>query len=271
MLDATLSLLLMSSSIALAHDFILWPKPGRRNAPGSVDVELWVGHHLTFEEQRGWRHDRVDRLEHISSAETQDLRERGVLEQQPFAQLALNNEGGHLLVLDRPAVDIELEAERFERYLEHERLDGIKAERARRKEAHEPGTERYTRHLKAFVQVGDVLDGTGCQPTGQALELVPVQDPGSFRAGQAALFVLLRDGQPVTRHPVDAMVRVAGELKRQALTTDDAGRVEVDFTHEGQWVLRSVHMVRCSGEACEHIKWLSRWTAFSVHVGAASR
>jgi len=265
------SAVVLSTSLALAHDFVLWPKPGVLKAPGAIDVELWLGDHLAFEGQRGWRADRIDRLEHVSKKATRDLRKLGKSGQKPFVRLELKRKGGHLVVLDRPAIDIELEAERFEGYLEHERLAAIKAERAKRGESGEPGHERYTRHLKTFVQVGGARDKVGCKAAGQPFELVPVHDPASLRAGHAASFTLLRDGKPVASHPVDALVRVGGELKQQQLTTNDAGRIEVDFAHEGQWLLRSVHMVRCEGKGCGKTKWLSRWTAFSLHVGAAAK
>ena len=250
---------------AFAHDFVLWPTPARLKAPERLSLRLWVGDHMAFEEQRSYTKDRVTRFEHRSAQGTVDLAQgRQNALTPPFATVDIRKKGGHWISLDRPAMHIELEAPRFNGYLEHERLEAVSAERTRRKEAKLPGKERYTRHLKTFVQVGRASDGQGCKATGQEFEIVPLQDPALLKKGATLKVELRVKGEPLANHPFEAMTRVDKKVVRVPLKTDAKGQAEVKFGHAGQWLLRSVEMRRCVG--CEKAQWTSRWTAFSLDV-----
>ena len=229
-------------SIAWAHDFVLWPTPARLNSPGLLTLNLWVGDHMAFEEQRPYQVDRVAHFEHTSAQGTLDLSKGQTTKEKPsFATLDLKTKGGHWVRLDRPAVDIELEAQRFNHYLEHERLLHILAERTRLGESNLPGKERYTRHLKTFLQVGEVSDKQGCTPMGQAFEIVPLQDPALLKQGATLKVELRAEGKPIGAQPVEAMTRVGGDVVRVPLLSDASGQATVTFSHPGQWVLRRRH------------------------------
>ncbi len=173
------------------------------------------------------------------------------------------------MVLDRPPLSIELPAHRFAHYLEHEGLAEIVQERARRGESQGPGRERYTRHLKSFVQVGDDFDSAGCQASGQPLEVVPLSDPARLPAGHVLEVELRRDGQPLPHHPLEAMTLIEGRPRATHLRTDAQGRTRIRLDNEGEWLMRTVDMRRCEHD-CEEVEWESRWTAFTFHVGASS-
>jgi len=254
-------------SAALAHDFILWPRPGHLPAPGEVRLELWVGDHLAFEEQRGFQVERADRFDRVDASGAHDLLAGRVDADPPFATVALDHPGGHTLVLDRPAVSIELPADRFEHYLEHERLAGVVRERARRDESQRPGRERYTRHIKTFVQVGDRFDSAGCRAMGQPLEVVPLIDPARLAEGQVMEVELRRDGRALADHPLEAMTLVEGRPRSTHMRTDARGRARLRLDNEGEWLLRSVNMRRCE-QNCDEVDWESRWAAYTFHVGA---
>ena len=261
------ALLSSLSAVAAAHDFILWPRPARLDAPGVVEFGLWVGDHLAFDEQRGYRPERALRFELLSAAGSRDLRAGRARTEPPFARIRLERPGGHLVVLDRPPIEIALPPDRFTHYLEHEGLGRILAERRRRGESQRPGRERYTRHLKAFVQVGPAPDGVGCRVAGQELEIVPGLDPASLRAGDRLPITLRLRGRPLARHRVEAMIQEGGRVRHQHRTTGPDGRATVRLDREGTWLLRTVAMSRCEG--CSDIEWRSRWTAFTFTVGAA--
>jgi len=248
---------------------VVWVDPPRLDGPGEVTVRLRVGDHLAFELERGFEADRVTRFEHHRAAGVRDLRPgRDPSTPPPYARVGLGAPGGHLLVLDRPATEITLAPAKFDHYLAHEGLVGALRERRRRGETDDPGRERYSRHLKAFVQVGDTRDQVGFRPTGQALEIVPHTDPAVAAVGTRFAVELREDDRPLAGHPLDALVRVDGETRTTRVTTTAEGRAAFHLDEPGRWVLRTVSMSRCRRD-CDEIDWESRWTSFSFHVPAA--
>jgi hypothetical protein len=262
-LGATLLLLgIPGSPIAKAHDFVLWPDDGPRPDARRLRLLVHDGHRLG--DERVFRADRVTRFFDRSAEGERELAGGGA--EGPFAVVSGLRPGGHWLAVDRVPIDIELEADRFDDYLRHEGLEAALRERRRRGESGRPGRERYTRHLKAFVQVGDARDGVGCQRLGQALEVLFLHDPSTLSVGHTLEVELREEGRPVVGHPVDAYTERHPDPHARRVRTDERGRVRIPLREAGRLVLRSVAMRRCEG--CEDIEWRSRWTAATVDVAA---
>lgn len=50
----------------------------------------------------------------------------------------------------------------------------------------------------------------------------------------------------------------------QTAVSDADGRVSVTITRPGMWVVRTVHMRRCTG--CANVEWESFWTSYGFSV-----
>ena len=187
---------------------------------------------------------------------------------RPFARVTGLGPGGHWLAVDRHPIDIELAAEVFNGYLDHEGLDAALSERQRRGESGEPGRERYARHLKAFVQVGEATDGVGCRRLGQDLEVVFHHDPARLAVGRTVEVELVELGRPVADHALDIYVEGDADVHAHRVRTNAEGRARVTLRRPGRTVFRTVSMRRCVGEgsACDDVEWTSRWTAATVDV-----
>ena len=83
-----------------------------------------------------------------------DLLAQGREAATPFALLSAKRAGQHLLILQRDWAHIELEAEKFDNYLEHEGLEGILKLRREAGEDKSVGKERYRRYIKSLLKVG---------------------------------------------------------------------------------------------------------------------
>lgn len=260
------SVLLLASCLvagpALAHDFVLLPEVG---SSGTVALRLLVhdGHRLG--DERTFMASRVARMFVRSASGQRPLTSSDG--QLPFARAQGLGAGGHWVAVDRVPIDIELEAERFDGYLRHEGLGPIAEERRRRGESDRPGRERYSRHLKAFVQVGERRDRVGCRAVGQDFEVVLRHDPATLRAGHRLGLELRHRGRPLASHPLDA--GSPDDPHGQRVITDARGRAEVELREAGPLLLRSVVMERCSDCGTE-ADWRSWWTAAVVPVQAAS-
>ena len=90
---------------------------------------------------------------------------------------------GHYWLVSRTEPNfIELEAKKFEEYVEHEGLRYVSEWRKKNGEAGRAGKEIYSKYVKSLGVVG-AGDGWYIQASGLAIEFVPLDDPYSAKAG----------------------------------------------------------------------------------------
>lgn len=179
------------------------------------------------------------------------------------------------VVTIKPRV-LEIKASDFETYLAHEGLDGVIAERKRAGEAAKPGRERYSRYGKTLLRVGDATtNGHVTRPVGLPVEIVPLTDPTTLRAGDRCRFRLLFEGKPIAGAKVGAIYASATTKPDEwplTARTDARGEVEFTLNDSGPWLVRAVHMVRRTGQTgAEAADWESYWASLSFALDAASR
>jgi uncharacterized GH25 family protein len=246
---------------ALAHDF--WLVPSELVVPGDRDVaiSLFVGEDFVAESEKSFERPRFPRVAHLHAGKTADLRGAAVDGAAPILRAPIRGAGGHLIAIDRSPTNITLEPAKFEAYLEHEGLGAVSKERARLGESQKPGRERYSRHLKALVQVGGTRDATYGTIVGQALELVPEAHPVFVEPGGVLPVAVRFRGKPVVGAKLEAFSRSGADIRGASYTTDAAGKVRVAIDRRGVWLLRLTHMVRCTG--CADADWESFWTSYT--------
>ena len=99
---------------------------------------------------------------------------------------------------------IDLSAEDFNNYLRHDGVVDVLAAREEGGTLDQPDRERYSKHVKALVQVGDARSDTYSHRLGYPIEIVPQQNPYAMQSGDALDVLVLRDGRPVTNQMVYA-------------------------------------------------------------------
>lgn len=252
---------------ARAHDKWLEAEPFVSAAPTATKIYLLTGEALQQAEALPLRRAAsVLRFQLVSNSGSREL--RGVLreDQQPIATAPaeLVRPGTSVLILDTAPVDIQLPAERFQHYLFEERLYDILVQRARRGQEEEPGRERYSRSLKALVQVGDRLDEVALRPSGQELEIVPLAHPQGLRPGatiEATLGVkVLFRGKPLVGRAVTFANRLRGSVTTRIVRTDDRGQAGVPLARGGDWLVALVHMEPSQEPDAD---WRSYWASLS--------
>lgn len=180
------------------------------------------------------------------------------------------------VVTIRPRV-LEIKAPDFESYLAHEGLEAVLAERKRTGESMNPGRERYSRYGKTLLRVGpgSTVHGHVTQPLGLPVELVPLTDPTTIKAGDRCRFRLLFEGNPVAGAQVGAIYARASTKPDEwplLARTDARGEVEFTLNDPGPWLVRAVHMVRrpdTTGR--EAVDWESYWASLSFALEGLGR
>lgn len=261
-----LVVLLLAVVPAGAHDYWLQPESFFPEVGKVVALRLHVGDHFASEAERPFQRKPTLKFQVLGAKETHDLNPLGEEGKTPVARITARAPGTHLIRMERAPQLIKLDAEKFNRYLAEEGLDRILAERRQAGQDKAEGRERYSRYLKALIQAGDRSDDTYRRVLGQTLEIVPQANPCDQKVGATLPVLVLFEGKPLAGARLNACHQVDGKAVVRSLTTSDAGLATVKVERSGPWLIRLVHMRRCSDDKEKEADWESFWAALTFGV-----
>ncbi len=161
---------------------------------------------------------------------------------------------------------LEMDATAFNTYLEHEGLENTIAERKAQKIENTGAKERYSKHVKALLQVGDESSIDFMKPLGYPIEFVPLNNPFEISLGDAVGFKLLRNGKPLANHIVHYSTAVPGQDAHEnenATKTNDNGLVSIKPNQQGKWYVATIHMEKKVGE---EVDYESNWATLTFEI-----
>ena len=167
----------------------------------------------------------------------------------------------------------ELSAADFNEYLEHDGVLDVLAARHEGGLLDSAARERYSKHVKTILQVGDGVSGTWAHRLGYPVEIVPLTDPGLACPGETLELEILVDGDPISNQLVYASYegyhQHEGSDHREAITTrsDDSGVARVDIAEKGRWYVRLIHMVESDEEDVDYV---SNWATLTFEAECTS-
>ena len=237
------------------HDFWIEPSSFAPAPGGDVTVRLLVGERLAGDAVPR----RASRVREFFAAGPGGRAElAGEDGAEPAGRWRPATPGLHALAYVSRGSQLELSARKFTAYLAEEGLEAAAAERLRRDEADLPARERFTRHAKSLVAVGE---RTGADRTlGLALELVAEKNPYLLAPGESLPLRLLASGQPLAGAQVVARSRAAPE-RAIVLRTGADGRVELPLDADGLWLIKAVHIERLENDPLA--EWHSLWASLT--------
>ena len=100
--------------------------------------------------------------------------------------------------------NIELTAEEFNEYLEHDGVLDMLEWRKANNALGEKAVEKYSKHVKAIFQVGGTKTNDWQTALGYPIEFVPMSNPYDLKPGDVLQVKLLRNGQPLPNQLVYA-------------------------------------------------------------------
>lgn len=115
--------------------------------------------------------------------------------------------------------------------------------------------ERYTKHARVELRGGSAL------PTGMAMDVLLESGGAAIRPGDALVFRLLRDGQPLA----GLSLELRGERDASWHKTDAQGRLRLPAPTPGRWVLRGTELRLSDGD---RDRWESRFVTLAFEVRA---
>jgi len=252
-----------TASPATGHDFWIEPSTFRPRVGQPVGIGLRVGDQ--FKGQTVARTpDRIVKFISVGAGGETSIPGRAGAD--PAGLVRLTMRGTHVLGYRSNHAFTEMEAVRFEEYLEEKGLEKILARRKELGQTDKKAREAYSRCSKSLIGVGDGAGEGGDRVIGFTLEIVSESNPYEEAAGSELAFRLAYEGKPLQGALVTATRRGAADQKLSA-RTDAAGLVRFTLGEAGIWLIACVHMV----EAPQGLdaEWESHWASLTFELPAA--
>ena len=179
--------------------------------------------------------------------------------------------GTYLIGVSTAARVFDLTAEEFNEYLVHDGIVDVIEQRTAAGKTNDDATERYSKHVKALVQVGDARSGQWAHELGYPVEFMPLSNPYELGVGDELRVRFLRAGEPVANQLVYANYEdhhghdEAGEHMEAVTTRTNAdGVATIPLSGTGRWYVRTIHMVETTSEA--DVDYESNWATLTFEV-----
>ena len=165
-------------------------------------------------------------------------------------QLDLSSDEAHMLTLTTFRASSRLDAETFLEYAAEEGISPILRHRASSGDINRPGTEVYSRFMKALVlPEGEAACEKGfmSQPVGHVLEIIPLESPAAG-CSDTLSFQLLYLGEPLEGGTLH-INRTDTMTEPVKITTDENGMISFDRSPEGDWYIHAAWAMPVSERA----------------------
>jgi len=240
---------------AQCHDF--WVEPDRfQPEPGAtVNIRLregvdFKGNTLPFIPE--WFAD----FSQVNAAGRSPV--ESLIGDDPAASITVG-EGALLLGYRSNRNFVELDAKKFNSYLEEEGIEFIREQRIAQGTDDQPAPEYFVRCAKALLQSGAAGNGIYQTELGYIFELIAENDPYALKAGDEITFRLVYRGEPAVNLLVQAFERSHPE-RRQRIRTDNDGKATIQLTEPGVWMIKAVNIQPIIGDP--KALWQSYWASY---------
>jgi len=168
-------------------------------------------------------------------------------------------------VSTRPNI-IALKPAEFNAYLKDDGIPDILAARTRDGQLGVPSKERYHKHVKAMVQVGEARTEQFAIALGYPAEIIPVTNPYSLKAGGTLRFRTLVDGKPAANQYVlyGGRTPSGGRIEARNVRSGADGTAEIKVSSAGVWYLKFISMTPVKGDP--EANYESKWATLTFAV-----
>lgn len=258
--------LLLIASFAWAHDLFLKLDSYFLEPHARVRIPVLNG---TFAKSEAFvAPDRLADISVVSPAGRTTLAPAAVWSRGPDSTsvltLDLGEAGTYVAGASTRPREIDLSADEFNAYLAEDGLPDVLEARRHDNEMGKGARERYSKHVKAIVQVGRArTDGFGAA-LGYPAEIVPVENPYALGRASTLRVRCLVDGRPVANQTVLWGGEQDGRaLAQRSTRTDAEGVATVTLDAPGRWYVKFVHMVRAGAPGLDYE---SKWATLTFEI-----
>lgn len=259
-----LLLLLATAAVAAAHD--LFVRPERFFVPENAELLVRLLNGTFSVSENSIARERLLDVSVVSPAGRERIDTARWSAAGDTSTFRTGAAGTYALgVSTRPNV-ISLTAAEFNQYLRDDGVPDVLAARERDQELGRPVRERYHKHVKALLQVGERRSDDYATGLGYPAELVPLENPYLLRAGGVLRVRALVDGKPVREQFLLYGGRNAtgGRIEPRSVRSDEDGAARIPLGQAGTWYVKFIHMTRIAGDTAADYE--SRWASLTFAV-----
>lgn len=261
----TTLLLLGSAAIALAHD--MFAKPERYFVAPSSETLVRLLNGTFSKSENSIARPRVADVSVVGPAGRQriDTSAWSAEGDTSTFRVRVGDAGTYVVgVSTRPNV-IPLSAADFNLYLREDGIPDVLEARRRDGELNKPARERYSKHVKTFLQAGTTRTDHYATELGYPAEMVPLANPYALRVGDTLRVRTLVDGRPAANQYVLYGGRTATEARivQRSVRSGGDGVAHIPLRVRGTWYVKFINMAHTSGDT---VDYESKWATITFAV-----
>ncbi len=181
-----------------------------------------------------------------------------------FVEWRTGSAGTYVLGVSTLPRELGMSADDFNRYLASDGVVDVLQQRALDGELNEEAWEKYAKHVKAVVQVGDRPSDGIDMVLGYPAEIVPLDNPYRASVGDELRFRTLVDGEAVSRQLVIAGGQSStGVIHEREARSDPNGIVSFEVDEPGRWYLKFINMAKTQDP---DLDYESKWATITFEV-----
>ncbi len=253
---------------ALAHEFWIEPKTYQLEPGERIRANLFLGQNYQGAAQ-SYLPNAFEKLVVVDGDGERAV--KGRLGDLPAIRARAKKAGLHVIAYQSTNNFLEYRSlAKFEKFAATEGIEWAIAAHRSRGLPENGFRERYTRHAKALLKVGD---GAGDdRAVGMRLELVVVSNPYTSNRPEPILVQLLWQGEPLADAQVSIFRKVSGQAaERSTVRTDANGKARIPRGDGGRFLLNAVHLVEPWGKHHKSTVWHSLWASTTYELPQLER
>jgi uncharacterized GH25 family protein len=195
---------------------------------------------------------------HPDSADWRDDGETTVL------NLKTGEPGTYVVGISTKPNMIDLKAKDFNSYLAEDGIPDVLALRTKNGEMGKDVRERYSKHVRAIIQVGEKRSDEFKTAMGYPVEIIPQQNPYSVKVGSTISVLCTMDGKPLKNQLVLAGYESNGRLSREdSIRTNKDGIAKFQIRSRGRWYIKMIHMEALTEP---DVQYESKWATLTFEI-----
>lgn len=183
-----------------------------------------------------------------------------------YLKFKTGDEGTYVAGISTKPRTIKLSGQAFTDYLEHEGLSNIISERKTKGISGIAAREKYSKHVKAILQVDEKRTDHFSSKLDYPIEFIPLKNPYALKIGDEMSFKLLYLGKPIANQVVHVSYRnnmLEKENSKITSRTDKNGELFFKITEKGLWYASTIHMLESEEKKLDYE---SNWGTITFEV-----
>lgn len=258
-------LVLLGVAVASAHDMFL--KPTRYFAPENAEVRVRVLNGTFTKSENSIARNRLANASVLTPRGRiqLDTAEWSATGDTSTFHIHTRAAGTYVIGVSTKPSEIDLSADDFNLYLKDDGIPDVLEARQKAGELQKGARERYHKHVKAFVQVGDARSDLYATPMGYPAELMPLENPYSLGKGATLRVRTLVDGKPAANQYVLFGGTTTGDagIEMKSVRSNAEGIASIPLSEAGVWYVKFINMSRLNRDG---VDYESKWATITFQV-----